>query len=142
MPGPAVSFYDVASVSETDATVVAGSGYVFAYNADDWNPKKANPQGKAIRSVDRDGSIGLAAGTGGFVYDRVRSSGRRKPIQTPAGKTLHGAPLVAAFPDVAVGGSGRILERSARLESTKGNRGRHGRRETNGSRPIYILDTT
>lgn len=107
-----VSFYDIASVADDDINIAAGSGRIFYYNGDTWTPVVLSEN--AIRAIDRDSEFGLAAGSGGLVYER-ESETEWTVIDTPVSAKLKGVSNdpTNTFPDVAVGSSGTIIERSA-----------------------------
>ncbi|WP_049997861.1 hypothetical protein [Halococcus sediminicola] len=108
--GGSVGLYGVASVSESDVNVVGGSGTIYRYDGSTWTPMEAGQS--TIYGIDRDGSAGLAVGSGGRVYDRA-SPGTWTKAETPTSKKLRGAALDTAggYPDVAVGSGGTIIER-------------------------------
>lgn len=104
------AFYDVASVGPDDANVVAGGGLIYVFDGLRWTPLLVGSG--AIRSVDRDGDLGLAAGADGLVYER-QVIGDWEAIETPTAKTLNGVARSETGVDVAVGNSGVIVERTA-----------------------------
>ena len=108
--GGSVGLYGVASVGASDVNVVGGNGKIYRYNGATWTSQKVSQS--TIYGVDRDGSSGLAAGAGGRVYDRS-GPGTWTEVETPTTNTLRGTALDTAggYPDVAVGGSGTIIER-------------------------------
>ena len=111
--GGSVGLYGVASVSESDVNVAGGSGRIFYY-VEDEGFSVVDVGSDTVRAVDRDGTAGLAAGAGGFVYDR-EGVGNWTRVETPTTNTLRGTALDASdtFPDVAVGSSGTIIERGS-----------------------------
>ncbi|WP_256685740.1 dockerin type I domain-containing protein [Halococcus qingdaonensis] len=108
--GGSIGLYGVASVSESDVNVAGGSGTIYRYDGSTWSPLKVGQN--TIYGIDRDGEMGLAAGSGGRVYER-NGPGTWSEVETPTTNTLRGAALDTAggYPDVAVGSSGTIVER-------------------------------
>ena len=112
--GASVDLYDVGAINEGDLDVAGGSGTIFRLNdgdGDGW--KRKDVGGSTVLGLVREGTAGLAAGEGGYVYDRLENKWDR--VETPTEKTLRGVALDAKdlFPDAAVGSSGTIIERGA-----------------------------
>lgn len=105
-----VGFHDVASVADDDVNVAGGSGLIYRYDGVRWTPHVVSDDRLTVRALDRTGELGIAAGDGGYVYDR-ESAGRWTPVSTPTTAKLRGVSRGASGLDVAVGGGGRILER-------------------------------
>ncbi|MFC5972545.1 hypothetical protein ACFPYI_14490 [Halomarina salina] len=107
--GAGVALYDVAPVAPDLLFVSGGNGYVYRYDGTRWTPEK--PGANAIYSVDHDGTDGLAAGSGGVVYEYGTAGWTQ--VQTPTTKALRGVALdtTGQFPDAAVGSSGSVVER-------------------------------
>lgn len=96
------------------ATLACSDGVLYRYDGLRWTPHPVGgAAAKTIRAVARDGDRGLAAGEGGYVYER-RGAGewtRRRPTE----KSLAGVALSArtgSGPDVAVGEDGVAVERA------------------------------
>ncbi|MFD1514800.1 twin-arginine translocation signal domain-containing protein [Halomarina rubra] len=107
--GAGVALYDIAPVSPSLVFVSGGNGYIYRYDGTRWTPEK--PGTNAIYSVDHDGATGLASGSGGVVYEYGADGWSE--VQTPTTKAFRGCALdtSGAFPDVAVGSSGSVVER-------------------------------
>ncbi|EMA46660.1 hypothetical protein [Halococcus saccharolyticus] len=104
------AFFDTASVGPKDVNVAAGGGIVYRYDGFRWTPHVIDDGRQAIRAIDRDGAMGLAAGSGGKVYER-QSVGQWRRTQTPVETKLNGVARTDTY-DVAVGAGGTIVERS------------------------------
>lgn len=109
--GASRNFFDIDSVSADDVNVSASGGVMYRYDGNRWTPHVISDAKRGIRSVDRDGELGLAAGAEGYVYDR-EVVGSWDEIATPATTTLLGCARADGHPDVAVGKSGTIIERT------------------------------
>ena len=105
------AFYDVASVGPKDVNVAAGGGIVYRYDGFRWTPHVIDGDRQAIRALDRGTGYGLAAGSGGKVYER-QSAGQWTRHQTPVSTKFRGVAHGDAY-DVAVGGGGTIVERES-----------------------------
>jgi hypothetical protein len=104
------AFFDIASVGPKDVNVAGGGGIVYRYDGFRWTPHVIDDGKQAIRGIDRDGSAGLAAGSGGKTYER-QSAGEWKRFQTPVSKKLTSVTRGKTH-DVAVGSGGTIVERA------------------------------
>ncbi len=104
------NFFDIASVGKQDVNIAGGGGIIYRYDGFRWTPHVIDDGRQAIRSIDRDGGEGLAAGAGGKVYERL-SAGQWKRYQTPVETKFHGVSHGSNGVDVAVGGGGTIVER-------------------------------
>lgn len=111
--GGSVGLYDVAGPSGDDLTVAAGGGKLFRYDGNRWTPLQ--PGSNTIRSVDRLSEDGLAAGGSGYVFRR-QTLGSWQKLATPAGSNLLGVSIRPEGPDVAVGSSGTIVEKTGTLD--------------------------
>ncbi|WP_158057198.1 NHL repeat-containing protein [Halorussus halophilus] len=101
------NFHDVAAQGADDVSVAADSGGMFQYNGFTWTRLSAGEN--AIRTVERNKHIGLAADSTGVVYELSR--GGWQAVGVGDGNGLHGVVLgTTDVPDVAVGASGTILE--------------------------------
>ncbi|RJT06821.1 twin-arginine translocation signal domain-containing protein [Halococcus sp. IIIV-5B] len=109
-------FFDIASVGPKDVNVAAGNGIVYRYDGFRWTPHVIDDGRQAIRALDRDGAKGLAAGSGGKVYER-RSAGQWNRLQTPVKAKLKGVARGKTH-DVAVGAGGTIVERTVERSSS------------------------
>jgi hypothetical protein len=109
--GAESTFYDIASVDTDTANVVGAGGLIYRYDGIRWTPIITGE--KAIRAIDRDGRAGLAAGSGGYIYNR-EIFGQWTQVSTPTSNTLKGVALdpTGVYPDVAVGNSGTVIERT------------------------------
>ena len=103
-----VGLYDVAAVDPYAITVAGGNGSVFQYDGTGWTKQDAG--GATLYAIDRTNDIGLIVGGSGSVFRRTGKGWRRE--KTPTGNTLRGVVLGKKSPDVAVGSSGTIIERS------------------------------
>lgn len=110
------AFFDVASVGPKDVNVAGGGGVVYRYDGFRWTPHVIDDERQAIRAIDRDGSAGLAAGSGGKTYER-QSAGEWEQFQTPVTAKLNGAARGKTH-DVAVGAGGSIVERTTNDNSS------------------------
>lgn len=111
------NFFDVASVGMEDVNVAGGGGIVYRYDGFRWTPHVIDDGRQAIRAIDRDRDRGLAAGAGGKVYER-RSAGQWRRFQTPVETKFRGVSHGRNGVDVAVGGGGTIVERTAGGDTT------------------------
>ena len=111
------AFYDVASVGPKDVNVAGGGGIVYRYDGFRWTPHVIDDGRQAIRAIDRDGTAGLAAGSGGKTYER-QSTGQWKRFQTPVATKLKGVSRGKTH-DVAVGAGGTIVERAVDRTSSE-----------------------
>ena len=109
-------FFDIASVGPKDVTVAAGNGIVYRYDGFRWTPHVIDGGRQAIRAIDRDGATGLAAGSGGKVYER-QSAGQWHRLRTPVKTKLKGVARGKTH-DVAVGAGGTIVERAVERSSS------------------------
>ncbi|KTG08111.1 hypothetical protein AUR64_00600 [Haloprofundus marisrubri] len=112
IPGAGVGLFDVGALNEGDLDVAGAGGKIFRLNDGDgkgW--KRKNVGSNTVLSLVRAGAAGLAAGTGGFVYDRRKNKWTK--TETPTTSTLRGVALDAtdSYPDVSVGDGGSIIER-------------------------------
>ncbi|WP_157972310.1 hypothetical protein [Saliphagus sp. LR7] len=106
--GASEEFRDVAAVSADEINVAAGNGVIYRYDGANWTPVTVGES--TVETVTREGSEGLAAGAGGSVYEYDGSEWTE--VGTPTESTLSGVALGSdAFPAVAAGGSGAIVER-------------------------------
>lgn len=110
------AFYDIASVGRKDVNVAAGNGIVYRYDGFRWTPHVVDDDRQAIRALDRDNQEGLAAGSGGKVYER-QSAGQWQRVQTPVTAKLKGV-IRGTMYDVAVGSGGTIVERTTDRTNT------------------------
>lgn len=107
--GGEVGFYGAAAVSGDDMNVCGGSGMMYRYDGSGWTARKIGSN--TIKSVDRLSEAGLAAGGSGHVFRR-QTIGSWEKVDTPTGANLEGTILGGeAYPDVAVGASGTIVEK-------------------------------
>jgi hypothetical protein len=115
--GGSVNLYDVASLRESEVNVAGGSGWIF-YSVEDEGFSAVDVGSNAVRSIERDGATGWAAGASGLVYER-EGVGEWTQVETPTSNTLHGVAIGASDSDrdVVVGSSGTILERGATQET-------------------------
>ncbi len=104
------NFFDIASVGMEDVNVAGGGGIVYRYDGFRWTPHVIDDGRQAIRSIDRDGEKGLAAGSGGKVYER-RSAGQWRRTVTSVETQFRGVSRGSNGVDVAVGAGGTIVER-------------------------------
>ncbi len=107
--GGTINLLDVAAVDRQTINTCGGGGTIYRYNGAVWTPNKLSQ--KTIHSIDRNGSDGLAAGSGGFVYRRGDSGWSK--VETSTTNILHGVSLDSSggYPDVAVGANGTVIER-------------------------------
>ncbi len=126
------AFFDAASVGPKDVNVGGGNGIIYRYDGFRWTPHVIDDGRQAIRAVDRDGTAGLAAGSGGKVYER-KSAGQWQRFKTPVKTKLLGVTRGKSY-DVAVGSGGAILERSV-------SRGSANLPETNKTVERYVEAT-
>ncbi|MFT4903972.1 MAG: hypothetical protein ACI8UR_000520 [Natronomonas sp.] len=108
--GGEVGFYGVAAVAEDDANVSGGGGMMYHWDGNRWTGRKIGSN--TIPAVDRLDELGLAAAGSGYVFRR-QTIGSWERIATPTGNDLLGVALGGeAYPDVAVGSSGTIVEKN------------------------------
>jgi photosystem II stability/assembly factor-like uncharacterized protein len=108
--GGSVGLYGVGAASDEDVSVAGGDGSVFSYNGAIWS--KLNAGGNGLLAVTRDGEYGIAVGSSGAVFERTKD-GWEADDDVPVSNTLKGVVIGSSGrPDVTVGGSGTILERS------------------------------
>ncbi|WP_247413844.1 WD40/YVTN/BNR-like repeat-containing protein [Halomarina salina] len=106
--GGSVGLYGVAAASGDDVNAAGGDGSVFAYNGAVWT--KLDAGGNGLLAITRSGEDGLAVGSSGAVFERT-ADGWEPDDDVPVSNTLKGVVIGSSGPDVAVGGSGTILER-------------------------------
>lgn len=107
--GGSVGLYDVAGPSGDDLTAAGGGGKLFRYDGNRWTPLQVGSN--AIKGVDRLSEDGLAAAGSGFVFRR-QVIGSWEKRATPAESNLLDAAIRPVGPDVAVGSSGTIVEKT------------------------------
>lgn len=103
-------FFDIASAGRQDVNVAAGNGIIYRYDGFRWTPHVVDDGRQSVRAIDRDGKNGLAAGSGGKVYER-QSTGQWRRYQTSVATSLRGVARGDNGIDVAVGNGGTIVER-------------------------------
>lgn len=106
--GGTVGLYDVAAVSDDLINVAGGDGSIQRYNGAVWTKREVS--NAALYGIDRSETAGVAVGSGGTAYGLTEEGW--KAASTPTGNTLSDVLLGDGGPDVAVGSSGTILERS------------------------------
>jgi photosystem II stability/assembly factor-like uncharacterized protein len=105
--GGSVGLYGIAALDEEDIDVTGGDGSIFRYGGAVWTKNDAG--GSALYGIDRVGDTGLAAGDSGTIFELTADGWEQDP--TPVSNTLLDAVVGENGPDVAVGGSGAIVER-------------------------------
>jgi len=133
------AFFDIASSGRRDVNVSAGGGIIYRYDGFRWTPHVVDDGRQGIRGIVRDGEAGLAAGSGGKVYER-QSAGQWERFQTPVETKLQGVAMGQAY-DVAVGSGGTIVERTVE-ESSDGGDGIGGTNDTNGTNATNTTNET
>lgn len=107
--GSEVGLYGIAAVASDDMNVAAGDGIIYRYDGSRWTGRKVGS--KSIKAIDRLSELGLAAGGSGRVFRR-QQIGSWERYQTPTENNLNGCLLGGeAYPDVAVGSTGTIVEK-------------------------------
>ena len=106
--GESVGLYDVAAVGPYAISAAGGNGSVFRYDGTGWTKQDAG--GATLYAIDRTNAAGLTVGGSGSVFRRTGKGWRRE--KTPTGNTLRSVILGEKSPDIAVGSSGTIIERS------------------------------
>jgi photosystem II stability/assembly factor-like uncharacterized protein len=106
--GGTVGFYGVSAVSTDLISVAGGDGSLQRYNGAVWTKRAVADA--ALYGIDRTETAGAAVGSSGMAYGLTEEGW--KEATTPTGNTLNDVVLGDGGPDVAVGSSGTILERS------------------------------
>ncbi|WP_458208422.1 twin-arginine translocation signal domain-containing protein [Haladaptatus sp. NG-SE-30] len=105
--GGSVGLYGVAALTEDDINVTGGDGSIFRYNGAVWTKNYAG--GNALYGIDRTSENGLVGGGSGTIFELTEDGWEQD--STPVSNTLRDAVVGESGPDVAVGGSGTIIER-------------------------------
>ncbi|MDG5821228.1 hypothetical protein [Natronococcus sp. A-GB7] len=111
-----VGLEDIAATSESDATAVGESGFIYEYSGTGWTEHDVG--GETIFAVSRDGDDGLAVGASGFTYERT-DDGTWEQREQPTESDLRGTALATDdFLDIAVGASATAIERGSYPDGT------------------------
>lgn len=99
---------DVATADDGTCAVSDDDGVIHRYDGRGWTPVRLGDEG--IAGLGLAGDRGLAAGTGGTVYESAPGSAGWERVLTPATEGLSGVAL-SATRGVAVGPDGTVVER-------------------------------